>query len=131
MFCTDTNPKQSQISQQHRRGPSITPVTSLYLQLAQEFPGVTQRKGQPCPAQCNLGTNFKEKWSVDCCSDLALSRPHLEEGKEFQALNKMGSLEKAAGSRARSRRRPVRGGGGKVDGGGRGGQHRVNSTAHG
>ena len=68
---------------------------------------------------------------MDCGSDLALGRPYLEEGKEFQALNKMGSLEKAAGSRARSRRRPVRGGSGKADSGGRGGQHRVNSTAHG
>ena len=62
---------------------------------------------------------------------MARSRPHLEEGKEFQAVNKMGSLEKAAGSRAGSRRWPVRGGGGKADGGGRGGQHRVDSTAHG
>ena len=32
-------------------------------------------------------------------------------------MNKMGSLEKAAGSRAGSRRWPVRGGGGKADGG--------------
>lgn len=46
------------------RFPSITPVTSLYLQQAWEPPGVTQREGQPCPAQCSLGTNFRENTQI-------------------------------------------------------------------
>lgn len=42
------------------RFPSTTLVTSLYLQQAREPPGVTQREGQPCPAQGSLGTSFRE-----------------------------------------------------------------------
>ena len=57
MFCTDSNPKQSQISKHH---PCDIPI----LAAGREPPGVTHREGQPGPAQGSLGTNFRENTLV-------------------------------------------------------------------
>ena len=89
-----------------QKGPQRHPCDIPVLAAGPGAPWSDPKERAALPSPVQPGHQLQKKHTNQLGSDLALSRPHAEEGKEFQALNKTGSLEKATGSRAGSKRWP-------------------------